>query len=47
MAKYWEVLTANGIDKARMASYERKITSEPWYKPEAIHDFEEYLKVLK
>lgn len=46
-AKYWEVLHANGIDKERLASYERKIVHEPWYKPEAIHDFEEYLKILK
>lgn len=45
--KYWEVLNKNGITKERLASYERKITSEPWYKPEATWDFEEYLKVLK
>jgi hypothetical protein len=30
-----------------LASYERKITTEPWYKPEAIHDFEQYLVILK
>jgi alpha-glucan, water dikinase len=47
MTKYWEVLTANGITKERLASYERKITTEPWYKPEAIGDFEEYHKILK
>ena len=40
-------MTSKGITKERLASYERKITCEPWYKPEAIHDFEEYLKVLK
>jgi alpha-glucan,water dikinase len=47
MSKYWEVLTANGIDSKRLATYERKITFEPWYKPEAIGDFERYLVVLK
>jgi alpha-glucan,water dikinase len=47
VSKYWEVLSKNGITKERLASYERKITCEPWYKPEAIGDFEEYLKVLK
>jgi len=26
-----------------LASYERKITTEPWYKPESIGDFENYL----
>jgi alpha-glucan,water dikinase len=47
IAKYWEVLTKNGVSKERLAGYERKITTEPWMKPEAIPDFEEYLKVLK
>ena len=47
MSKYWEVLTAAGITKQRLASYERKITEEPWYKPEAIPDFENYLSILK
>jgi alpha-glucan,water dikinase len=46
-AKYWEVLTAAKITKERLASYERKITEEPWYKPEAIPDFENYLAILK
>ena len=36
-----------GITKERLASYERKITTEPWYKPEAIPDFEEYYRILK
>lgn len=45
--KYWEVLTKNNITRERLASYERKITEEPWYKPEATGDFEEYLKILK
>lgn len=47
MNEYWRVLSANGITKERLASYERKITTEPWYKPEAIGSFEEYHKVLK
>lgn len=47
LKNYWETLKTNGITKERLASYDRKITYEPWYKPEAIGDFEEYLKVLK
>ena len=47
MSKYWEVLTAAKITRERLASYERKITTEPWYKPEAIGDFENYLAILK
>lgn len=40
MGQYWAVLKKNGIDAARLASYERKITFEPWMKKEAIPDFE-------
>jgi alpha-glucan,water dikinase len=47
MSKYWEVLTKNGIDRNRLCSYERKITEEPYYLPNTIHDFQEYLKILK
>lgn len=47
MSKYWQVLSANGITRERLASFERKITEEPWYKPEAIADFEGYLAILK
>lgn len=47
MSQYWKILKANGIDSQRLASYERKITFEPWMKKEAIGDFEEYLKTLK
>lgn len=43
----WEVLNGAKITKERLASYERKITTEPWYKPEAIGDFENYLAILK
>lgn len=45
--KYWDVLRKNNITKERLASYERNITTEPWYKPEAIPDFENYLHILK
>jgi len=47
MGKYWEHLSANGISRERLASYDRKITTEPWMKPEAIGDFENYLQILK
>lgn len=47
MEKYWGVLRANGIDKNRLASYERKITEEPEYLPNTIGDFENYLQILK
>ena len=30
-----------------MASYERKITAEPWHNRNYIGDFERYLKILK
>jgi alpha-glucan,water dikinase len=47
MSEYWRVLGDNGITRERLASFERKITEEPWYKPEAIGDFENYLQILK
>jgi alpha-glucan,water dikinase len=47
MDRYWEVLTENGITKERLASYERNITEEPYYLPETIESFEEYLSILK
>lgn len=47
LGQYWKILNANGINKERLASYERKITTEPWMKAEAIPDFEEYLRTLK
>ena len=47
MSKYWEVLQANGIDRKRLCSYERKITEEPYYLPNTIQDFENYLQILK
>jgi alpha-glucan,water dikinase len=45
--EYWRVLGENGITRERLASYERKITEEPWYKPEAIGSFDNYLHILK
>lgn len=47
MSEYWKILNNNGVTKERLASFERKITMEPWMKAEAIPDFEEYLKILK
>ena len=47
MVKYWEVLKNNGIDRNRLLSYERKITEEPYYLPNTIGDFENYLKIIK
>ena len=47
MGEYWRVLGEASITRERLASYERKITEEPWYKPEAIGDFENYLQILK
>ena len=47
LGQYWGILKKNGIDSNRLASYERKITFEPWMKKEAIGDFENYLNTLK
>lgn len=47
MGKYWDVLNKNGITRERLASYERKITTEPTYRPESIGSFENYLQILK
>lgn len=47
LGQYWGILKKNGIDGNRLASYERKITFEPWMKKEAIGDFENYLNTLK
>ena len=48
---YWEHLHANGIDAERMASYDRKITGLPSFKPEQYEgltrDLKEYLRTLK
>jgi alpha-glucan,water dikinase len=47
MSKYWDHLKRNGIDGARLASYERKITFEPYMVHNCIPDFENYLRILK
>jgi alpha-glucan,water dikinase len=47
MSKYWDHLKKNGIDGARLASYERKITFEPYMVHNCIPDFENYLRILK
>ena len=48
---YWGHLHANGIDAERMASYDRKICSEPSFKPSQYEgltrDLKEYLRTLK
>ena len=48
---YWDHLHANGIDAQRMASYDRKICSEPSFKPDQYEgltrDLKEYLRTLK
>ena len=48
---YWDHLYANGIDAQRMASYDRKICSEPSFKPDQYEgltrDLKEYLRTLK
>ena len=46
-SEYWRILGEHGITRERLASYERKITEEPWYKPEAIGSFQHYLHILK
>ena len=47
MRKYWEVLDRNGITRERLASYERKIVMEPFYKDGLVGDFEYFLQILK
>ena len=44
---YRNTLKRGGVTKERMASYERKITAEPWHNRNYIGDFERYLKILK
>jgi len=51
MGEYWRVLHEHGIDKARLASYSRPITCEPYMVHtdvgRLIGDFENYLGVLR
>jgi len=44
---YWDSLKKAGITRERLASFERKIISEPYYNPSLISDFENFLKTLK
>ena len=44
---YRNTLKRGGINKERLASYERKIIAEPWHNSSYIPDFERYLKILK
>ena len=44
---YRKTLKAGGISKERLASYERKIIDEPWHNRNYIHDFQNYLQILK
>eukprot|EP00914_Ancora_sagittata_P006393 GHVO01012938.1.p1 GENE.GHVO01012938.1~~GHVO01012938.1.p1 ORF type:complete len:283 (+),score=45.89 GHVO01012938.1:50-850(+) len=51
MGEYWKVLSDHNISKERLASYERKISTEPWMVTHAnlgalIADFEAYLDIL-
>lgn len=54
MAAYWAVLADHGIDKARLASYSRPITTEPYLvntdksdRSRLIADFQRYLGILR
>ena len=47
MGEYWRVLSKNNISRERLASYERRITEEPYVVQSAIGDFENYLQILK
>jgi len=47
MSQYWKILNSNGVSRERLASYERKITEEPAFRPDCIGDFENYLQILK
>ncbi len=51
MQVYWDTLHASGIDKQRLASYDRAITQEPDLKPSQkeglLRDLGAYLLTLK
>jgi alpha-glucan,water dikinase len=44
---YWETLKKAGITRERLANFERKIVAEPYYNPNLIQDFENFLHILK
>ena len=47
MQEFWNTLNYGGVDKARLESFERKITLEPYYEPAYLPDFENFLNLLK
>jgi alpha-glucan,water dikinase len=51
LARFYETLEDNGVSRERLESYERPIRSDPDFVPHLkealIHDFEEFLGVLK
>ncbi|CBZ54723.1 hypothetical protein NCLIV_051500 [Neospora caninum Liverpool] len=51
LSTYWRILEEHNITRERLASYERKITQEPYMVHtnigDLIHDFRAYLSVLK
>ena len=50
-AAYWRVMGEGGVSRERLESFARNITLEPEHFPHCkdalIHDFQEYLRVLK
>ena len=47
MQEFWNTLNYGGVNKQRLESFERKITMEPYYEPAYLHDFENFLNLLK
>lgn len=47
MSVYWKFLNDKGVTKERLAGFERRIVSEPFYKPELIPDLEHFLQTIK
>jgi alpha-glucan,water dikinase len=47
MNEFWNTLNYGGVNKQRLESFERKITMEPYYEPAYLHDFENFLNLLK
>ncbi len=47
MTQYWRVINAGGLTKERLQTYDRKIDMEPYYAPEYIPGFENFLVILK
>eukprot|EP00971_Amphidinium_carterae_P153076 3034340-Amphidinium_carterae.1 len=51
MSEYWRVLNDHGINRERLGSYSRPITTEPYMVRtdigRLIRDFEDYLKILR